>query len=401
MKLKSIKQLKNLKGKKILYRVAYDITLAQKGKGWFVPDNRRIAETLPTIEYLLKQGCSLVFLSWLKRPDGKVVEKYRMDPVARELANLTRRPVTKIDSCVGLEVQKEIEKLQPGQLLMLENVRFYQQEKENDLRFARDLTKGLDLIVFDAFAQSHRDNPSTTGIMKYLPSYAGLLLEKELVNLEKVIKSPKKPLTVILGGVKISDKFKALQFLSKKADYVLVGGGLSSVFLKARGIDTGSFQIKDLDKTAVKILPEVKKICNKKNIILPIDAVSASKIDSRAKTRIIDLEAGEKIDPDWQFVDIGPKTRKYYSDIIKKSKTVLWNGPMGVFEINKFDAGTRAVAKAVANSKAISVVGGGDTEIIVSKYKLEGKFTHVSTGGGAMLKFFEGKTLPAIKPLTS
>ncbi|MFH1187238.1 MAG: phosphoglycerate kinase [bacterium] len=405
MKLRSIKEVKNLKNKKVLFRAAYDITLAKKGNGWVAPDNRRIAETIPTIKYLLDRGCSLVFLSWLKRPDGKVVEKLRMDPVARELSKLLGKKVSKVDDCVGEEVKDKIAKLKPGELLMLENVRFHPEEMSEDLKFAKELTDGLDLIVFDAFAQSHRIHSSTTGIMKYLPSYSGFLLDRELSYLEKITTNPKKPLVIILGGAKVSDKINVLRFLSKKADNILIGGGLTNAFLKANGIEIGASYVEDVfvdkaKRAKLDIVSESKKIYkNNKNIVLPVDMLSAEKIDPKAKTKVVDLEKGEKINPNWTFLDIGPKTMKKYSDIIKKSKTILWNGPMGVFEVNKFAKGTKAVSNAIISTKAVSVIGGGDTESIVHKYHLEGKFTHVSTGGGAMLEFLEGKTLPAVKPL--
>jgi phosphoglycerate kinase len=403
MTLNSIKSVKNLKGKKILYRVAYDISLVQKGKSWVVPDNARITATLPTIKYLLDKGASIVFLSWLKRPDGEVVEKYRMDPVARELASLLQKPVVKIDQCIGDEVKEEIKNLKPGQLLMLENVRFYKEEMSGDKNFAKELTTGLDLIVYDAFAQGHRDAPSVTGIMKYLPSYAGLLLESEVKNLSKIIDKPKKPLTIILGGAKLSDKINVLKSLIKKADYVLIGGGLANIFLQAQNIAIGKSYIEtagvEKHQEHNYFINEAKKILKNKNIILPVDMLSAGSLDKIAKIEVVDLEKGEKIKDGWMFVDIGPKTMKKFDTIIKSSKTVLWNGPMGVFEVNQFAKGTKSAANAIVKSKAVSVVGGGDTEIIVKKYKLEGKFTHVSTGGGAMLSFLEGKMMPAIKCL--
>jgi phosphoglycerate kinase len=405
MKLRSIKDVKNLKNKKVLCRMAYDITLAKKGKGWVVPDNQRIVATIPTIKYLLENGCSLVFLSWLKRPDGKVVEKLRMDPVARELSKLLGKKVSKVDDCIGSEVKSKIKKLKPGELLMLENVRFHPEEMVEDLKFAKEITKGLDLIVFDAFAQSHRIHSSTTGIMKYLPSYSGFLLERELSYLEKITKNPQKPLTIILGGAKISDKINVLRFLAKKADNILIGGGLANTFLKANEVGIGKSYVEDVfvDKAKrekLDFVKEAEKIYkNNKNIVLPIDMLSAEKMDAKAKTKMVDLSAGDIINPDWQFLDIGPKTIKKYCDIIKKSKTILWNGPMGVFEITKFAKGTKDVSKAIINTKTISIIGGGDTESIVHRYNLEGKFTHVSTGGGAMLEFLQGKVLPAVKPL--
>ena len=404
MKFKSIKNVKDLKGKKILYRVAYDITLTKKGKSYIVPDNRRIKETLPTIEYLLKKGASLVIMSWLKRPDGKVVKRYRMDPVARELSKLIGKPVKKVDDCIGVKVQDEINKLKPGKLLMLENVRFHKEEMTNNSKFAKQLTKGLDLIVFDAFAQSHRIHASTTGIQKYLPTYTGLLLEKEITILNKIIKNHKKPLTIVLGGAKISDKLNVLKFLVKKADYVLIGGALANVFYKAKGMPIGKSYIQDVfvDSAKRKRLDLVKvsgKMLKKdNNIILPVDGLAASSISEKATTRNITF-LRDDIKSNELYLDIGPKTIRNYLDIISKSKTILFNGPMGYFEINKFSIGTRKISKAIAKSSGLTIVGGGDTENILKEYNLGNKFNHVSTGGGAMLEYLEGKTLPALKKL--
>jgi len=402
---KNIRDIKNLKGKKVLVRVAYDISLARENNSWVVPNNYRIMATLPTIRYLLKKGASLVFLSWLKRPDGKVLEKYKMDPIAKELAKLIKKPVKKLDDCVGQKVKDEIAVLKPGELLMLENVRFYPEEMLNDSKFSKKLVQGFDLIVFDAFAQSHRIHSSTVGIMKYLPSYAGLLLEKELKNLDKIINNPQKPLTVVLGGAKISDKINVLKSLIKKADNILIGGGLANAFLKGEGVDIGNSYIEDIfvdkaKRAKIDFVQEAKRVYNdSKNIILPFDLVVAEKADSKARTRIIDLSSTKSISQKEKFLDIGPKTIKKYCEIIKKSKTVFWNGPMGVFEINQFSQGTRKIAKAVVESKSISIIGGGDTEKIVKNYHLENKFTHVSTGGGAMLEFLAGNELPALKAL--
>jgi len=407
MRLNSIKKLKSLRGKKILMRVAYDITLSKKGKFWLVPDNRRIVATLPTIKYLLKQGCSLVFLSWLKRPDGKVIEKYRMDPVATELSRLIKKPVSKLDNCIGKEVKIKIKNLQAGELLMLENVRFHKQEMLNNAKFAKELSQGLDLICFDAWAQIHRIHASTLGILKYLPAYSGLLLEKEIIYLEKITKNPKKPLTIILGGAKISDKINVLKSLAKKASYVLIGGGLANAFFKAKALNIGGSYVEDVfvdqsKRSKIDFVKEAGKIFkNSSNIILPLDVVVANKIDSKAKTRIIDLSKPYRITKREMFLDIGPKTIKHYLSIIKKSKTILWNGPMGVFELKKFATGTEKIAQAVAKAKALSIIGGGDTEDIIKNYHLEGRFNHVSTGGGAMLEFLAGKKLPVLEKLKS
>ena len=405
MKLKSIKKAKFLRGQKVLMRVAYDITLAKKGKSWIAPDNRRLVATLPTIKYLLKQGVGIVFLSWLKRPDGKVMDKYRMDPVAKELSRLLNKPVDKVNDCVGLAVRSRIKKLKSGDLLMLENVRFHPEEMTSNSRFAKELTQGLDLICFDAWAQIHRIHASTLGILKYLPAYSGFLLDKEINNLEKITKHPKKPLTIILGGAKISDKVNVLQSLAQQADQILIGGGLANVFLKAQGVEIGRSYLEDVfvDQAKRKKINPVKAAKNilkqHKNIVLPLDLLVAKQMNQRAKPRLINLTKGEQIEKNEMFLDIGPQTIKYYSEIIKKSRTILWNGPLGVFEISQFELGTKKIARAVASAKAITVIGGGDTEEVVKKYKLEGKFDHVSTGGGAMLDFLAGQKLPVLDKL--
>ncbi len=406
MKLKFIKDIKNLRGKKVLLRVAYDVPLKPKGKGWVVADDRRIKETLPTIKYLLKNNCRIVILSWLKRPGGKVVAEYRLDPVARKLSEILGQPVRKIDDCIGPKVFAEIQSLKPGEILMLENVRFYPQEEENSRHFAKLLVHGLDLIVFDAFGQAHRVHASTLGIMRYLPAYAGFLFEKEIKALTKVATKPKRPLTIILGGAKISDKVTLLQHLVRIADKVLIGGGMANVFLKAKGVAVGESFLEDIfvDKARrkkVNFIRLAKKIYrqNKNKFILPVDLLAANKIDQHALVEVIDLAQKEKINQRWKFLDIGPKTVASFLPEIKKAKTIFWNGPMGVFEIDKFSFGTKKIAQAIARSKAISVVGGGDTETVVIKYGLEGKFSHVSTGGGASLEFLASGDLPVLKNL--
>ncbi|MFA5022007.1 MAG: phosphoglycerate kinase [Patescibacteria group bacterium] len=404
MRLKSIKEIKNLKGKRVLLRVAYDVPLKQQGKHWIVADDRRIRETVATIKYLLKNNCKIVILSWLGRPKGQVVEKLKMDPVAKRLSEILKQPIKKLDDCVGPKVYSEIKKLKPKQILMLENVRFYHQEEENSKIFAKLLVHGLDLIIFDAFAQAHRIHASTTGITRLLPTYAGFLLEKEITALSQVVKNPKRPLVVILGGAKISDKIAVISELVKVADKILIGGGCANVFLKAKKVPIGQSFVQDVfvDKAKRKKINFVnfaKKLYKKyKNkIILPLDLVAANKIDPHALVETIDLSDKEKIRDHWLFLDIGPKTIANYLAEIKRAKTIFFNGPMGVFEIDKFAFGTKKIAEAVARSKAITVIGGGDTEVVAAKYHIEDKISHISTGGGASLEFLAGKELPALK----
>ncbi|OGY54821.1 MAG: phosphoglycerate kinase [Candidatus Buchananbacteria bacterium RIFCSPLOWO2_01_FULL_56_15] len=404
MKLKSIKSVGHLRGKRVLFRVAYDVPLVQRGKRWAVADDRRIAGTLPTLRYLLRQQCRVVILSWLKRPGGRVVADYRMDPVARCLSKLINQPVKKLDDCIGPKVFREINELKPGGVLMLENVRFYHQEEENNKRFARLLVHGIDLIVFDAFGQAHRVHASTTGITALRPTYAGLLLERELAALGRVAQRPSQPLIVVLGGAKISDKVAVIEHLVKIADQILIGGGLANVFLKATGVPIGRSFVEDtfVDKAkrtsvnAVKVARQLYQRYRSK-ITLPVDLVAASSISPHALVEVVDLAAHGRIDPRWKFLDIGPKTTSEFTGQLKRAKTIFWNGPMGVFEIGKFDAGTKMIAQAIAASRATSVVGGGDTEQAVARYRLAGSFTHVSTGGGASLEFLAGRPLPALK----
>ncbi|MCX6714145.1 MAG: phosphoglycerate kinase [Candidatus Vogelbacteria bacterium] len=405
--MKTIKELKkkDLLGKTVLLRVAYDVPLKQKGKNWVVANGRRIEETVPTINFLLKNNCKIVILSWLGRPSGQVVEKLKMDPVAKKLSQILKKPVAKVDDCVGLKVSEAVANLKAGQILMLENVRFHMEEEKNDKKFAKDLVKGMDLIVFDAFAQAHRIHSSTIGIIGLLPVYIGMVVEKELNFLNQILIKPKRPFVVVLGGAKISDKIGAIENLAKIADKILIGGGCANVFIKASGFPVGKSFLEDVfvDKAKRKKVDFgllAKKLLAKysEKIVLPVDFVSAEKADVGAKTELVNL-AKSVIKNDWTFLDIGPETVNDYLGEIKKAKAVLWNGPMGMFEINKFATGTKRIAKAIADARAITVIGGGDTETAAAKYKLEKKFTHISTAGGAMLDFLATGNLPVIKAL--
>jgi phosphoglycerate kinase len=404
MKLKSIKDLKNLRGKTVLFRVAYDVPLKEVDGHWQVADERRIKETLPTLKYLLKNKCRIVILSWLSRPGGKVVQKYKMDPVAKTLQKLIKKPVKKLDDCVGPKVFEKISKMKPGQIIMLENVRFYHQEEENNRLFSKLLVHGIDLICFDAFAQAHRVHSSTVGISHLRPIYAGLLLLKEIKFLTALASQPQKPLVVVLGGAKMSDKVAVLKQLVHVADKVLLGGGAANVFLKAKGYQVGRSMVESsfVDKAKrkkINILKVAKELLEKypDKIILPVDLVSANKIDEKALVEMIDLQDKQVINKNYLFLDVGPGTIANYLYELKNAKTIFWNGPMGVFEIKKFAFGTKKIAEAVARSKATTVIGGGDTEIVVAKYGLDDKFTHISTGGGASLELIGGKELPALK----
>ncbi|MBI3291167.1 phosphoglycerate kinase [Candidatus Falkowbacteria bacterium] len=406
MNLKTIREVKNLRGKRVLLRVAFDVPLERKGKGFAVADSRRIIEALPTIKHLLRNKCRIVMLSWLGRPEGRIVDKYKMDPVARCVSELIKKPVKKIDDCIGPKVFEQVQKLKPGELLMLENTRFYPEEYENSKMFAALLTHGFDLICFDAFGQIHRVHSSTIGITRFLPTYAGFLLEKEVLALSKIISKPKRPLLIILGGAKISDKIHVLESLLKIADKVLIGGGLANVFFKVNRIKVGESFMEDffVDKAKrkkVNLQLEAKKLLRryKGKIVLPVDMLAGNKIDANALIEIVNFEAKGQINQRWKFLDIGPNTIGNYLAEIKRAKTIFFNGPMGVFELDKFAFGTKKIAEAVGRSKGTTIIGGGDTEIVASKYKLEKKISHISTGGGASMAFLAGEDLPVLKKL--
>lgn len=406
MKLKTIREAKNLKGKTVLFRVAYDLPLAKAGKGWKVVDDRRINETIPTLQYLLKNKCKVVVMSYMGRPDGKVVDKLKMDPVAKALSKLIKKPVKKLNDCVGPKVFKEIEGMKSGQIVMLENTRFYPEEMNDNKMFSALLAHGMDLICFDAFAQMHRAHSSTTGITKLLPTYSGFLIEKEIKELSKVNNKPKRPLVIILGGAKISDKIYVLKSLVKKADKILIGGGLANVFFKAAKIPVGKSYLEDVfvdksNRKKVNAVVEARKLLKqyKDKIVLPVDLVAGNKMDNHALTEVVTLEDKDRINKQWMFLDIGPHTVANYLAEIKNAKTIFFNGPMGVFEIDKFAFGTKKIAQAVGRAKATTIVGGGDTEIVADKYKLEKKFNHISTGGGAAMAFLAGKDMPVLKKL--
>ncbi len=391
----------SLSYKRVLLRVALDIPL-KDGK---VAEDYRIRQILPTLAYLLKKNCAVTIMTWLGRPDGKFDPKYKLDPVAKRLEQLIKRPVQKVDDTVGPLAREAIFNLQSGQILMLGNTRFYPGEKQADPELSKMMADGFPLEVFDAFAQSHRVHSSTTGVMDYLPAVSGYLLEKELSFLEGVFKNPERPLLLIVGGAKVSDKIALVSNLIDKVDKVLIGGACANVFLKARGDEVGKSFLADIFVNQAKkgtrkdyfaIARElIKKYPHK--IILPEDMIAAISMDSR-KTKVVDLEL-DKMDKKLAFYDIGPHTTRLFLKQVKRAKTILWNGPMGVFEKKQFEKGTAELVKAVAASDAVSIGGGGDTEEIIAKYNLVGKFSHVSTGGGAMLEFLSGKKLPALEKL--
>ncbi|MCR4782892.1 MAG: phosphoglycerate kinase [bacterium] len=381
----------DVKGKRVLVRVDFNVPL----DGEKVTDDTRIRAALPTIEALLKEGASVILMSHLGRPKGKKDPKYSLKPAAARLAELLGREVKMAPDCIGEEVANMAKELKAGDVLLLENVRFYAQETDNDEAFAKELASLGEVYVNDAFGSAHRAHASTTGIAKFLPAAAGLLMERELSELGKLLDNPAEPFVVLLGGAKVSDKIGVMQNLIGKADYILVGGGMAFPFLKVRGLEIGK-SLCDGDLEVPKSIL-AKAEGTKTQILLPIDVVAAAELAENAPNENIDVE---NIPADKMGLDIGPKTVAKFQDIIAQAKTIFWNGPMGVFEKKPFDLGTRRVAQAVADSQARSVVGGGDSVAALTQAGLAPKITHVSTGGGASLEFVEGRQLPGVVALS-
>lgn len=390
MNKKSVRDIE-LNGKKVFVRVDFNVPL-EDGK---ITDDKRIRETLPTINYLIEKGAKVILASHLGRPKGEVVESMRLTPAAERLSELLGKPVVKADDSIGEAVKAQVAELKNGDVLLLENVRFHAGEEKNDPELAKAFAELADVFVNDAFGAAHRAHASTEGIAHLLPAVSGLLMEKELEVLGKALSNPDRPFTAIIGGSKVKDKIDVIDNLLNIADNVIIGGGLSYTFMKAQGFEVGQSLLDEskLD-VALGFIEKAKKLG--KNFYLPVDIVISDDFSANANTRIV--EVGD-IPADWEGIDIGPKTREIYADVIKNSKLVVWNGPMGVFEIEPFSHGTRAVAEACATTDAYTVIGGGDSAAAAEKFKLADKMDHISTGGGASLEFMEGKQLPGVVAL--
>jgi len=382
----------NFKGKTVLMRADFNVP---QDASLQITDDNRIRATLPTINYIIKNGAKkLVLMSHLGRPDGKAVAKYSLKPVAARLEELLKEKVLFVPDCIGDAVKKEVAGAKE-KIVLLENLRYHAEEETNDAAFAQQLASLGEIFVNDAFGTAHRAHASTEGVTHYLTSAAGFLLEKEIEYLGNAVENPKRPFMVILGGAKVSDKIKLIDNVLPKCEAIIIGGGMAYTFLKAQGKSIGKSKLEaerlDLAKSILEKAKTLKKL-----IVLPIDNVVVDTIDANAKTEIV----GDNI-PDGKIaVDIGPRTVKLFCDTLAQAKTIVWNGPLGIFEMDAFARGTEDVMKFVTTTGATTIIGGGDTAAAVAKFKLENKMTHISTGGGASLEYLEGKTLPGIAALT-
>jgi 3-phosphoglycerate kinase len=390
MRKKTIRDV-DVKGKRVFVRVDFNVPL-DDGR---IADDRRIREALPTITLLREHRARTILASHLGRPQGKVDDTLRLDPVAKRLGELLGAEVRKLQDCIGPEVEAAVAAMKDGEVVLLENLRFHKGEEANDLEFAAELARLADLYVNDAFGTAHRAHASTVGIAKLLPAVAGLLLEKELNYLSSALENPNRPFVAVLGGKKVSDKIGVIRNLLTKSDALLIGGAMSYTFLKAKGFEVGKSLCED-DK--LDLARSLMTDAGKRRLAfhLPEDVVVADRFAEDAAHKTVPAEA---IPKDWMGMDIGSHTAATYAKVIRDAMTVMWNGPMGVFEMPPFARGTRAVAEAMAQSKGVTIVGGGDSAAAVEQEGLADKMAHVSTGGGASLEFLEGKELPGVAVL--
>ncbi len=389
MNKKTIKDI-DVKGKKVLVRCDFNVPIdAETGK---ITDNRRIRGAIPTIKYLLDNDAKVILCSHLGRPKGEVNPKYSLKPVAEELSKLLEKPVTLAKDVIGEDAEKLTSNMKNQEIVLLENVRFHKEEEKNDPEFAKKLASFAEIYVNDAFGTAHRAHGSTAGVADYLPAVSGFLIEKELEFLGSALENPERPFVAILGGAKVSDKIGVIENLLEKVDTLIIGGGMAYTFYKAEGHKIGT-SICEEDKLdlANELLEKAKQKGVK--LLLPVDNHVSSEYSNDGEDQFVDKE---EIPEGFMGLDIGPKTIENFKEAIKDAKTILWNGPLGVSEFSKFADGTREIAKALAESNAITIIGGGDSAAAIEKMGLANKMTHISTGGGASLEFLEGKVLPGI-----
>src|SRR4051794_6397483 len=378
--------------KRVLVRVDFNVPLDREGQ---VADATRIREALPTINYLRERGARVILMSHLGRPYGQVKENLRLAPVAAELERLLRRPVAYARDCVGPEAEAAVEALRPGDVLLLENLRFHAEEEANDPAFSRQLARLGDLYVNDAFGTAHRAHASTEGVTPFLPAVAGLLMERELEAFARILEHPERPLAAIIGGAKVSSKIGVLEHLLGKVDRLLIGGGMACTFLKAQGKEVGR-SLLEADRVPLAQDLLARAAAAGVGLLLPVDAVITDRLEAEAPCQVVSVDA---VPPDRLIADIGPATVQRFATALADARTILWNGPMGVFEIPTFAAGTRALAEAVAHSSGVKVIGGGDTVAAVEQTGTAKQMTHISTGGGASLELLEGRVLPGVAAL--
>ena len=387
MNKKTVKDI-DIKGKRVFMRVDFNVPMAE-GK---VTDDKRIKAALPTIKYCLEQGASILLASHLGRPKGGPDPEFSLRAASEVLATLLGTPVKMAPDCVGPEVEAMAKELKPGEVLMLENTRFHKGEEKNDPELAKQMAALADVYVNDAFGSAHRAHSSTEGIARFLPAVSGFLMEQELEYLGRAVANPEHPYIAILGGAKISDKILVVETLLAKCDKLIIGGGMANTFLAAQGLD---MQDSLVESSSLETAKNIMKKSGDK-LILPVDAVIADKFDAEANTQVVDVD---QIPAGWRMLDVGPKTISLYQKELDGAKLIVWNGPVGVFEMPKFAEGTFALARMLAESKAITVIGGGDSASAVKKAGVAKQMTHVSTGGGASLEFLEGKELPGVAAL--
>ena len=382
-----------ISGKKLLIRVDFNVPMDEDQN---IVDDTRIRAVLPTLKYALDHNAILIIASHMGRPRGKVVPELSLAPVARRLARRLDKEVIMATDCIGPDVETIVSKMNTGNILLLENLRFYPEEQKNDDEFAKKLAKLCDVYVNDAFAVSHRFNASVVAITKYAPlSVAGFLLQKELDYFEKAMADPKRPLVAIIGGLKVSSKLGALENMLKHVDKIIIGGAMANTFLKSTGCSIGKSKVEEkLVDVAGSIIKKAAK--NKIKFYLPVDAKVASQFDAKADVKVVPIQ---EIPSEWMALDIGPATSLLYSEVLQDAKTIIWNGPMGVFEMDAFSRGTINIANNVAESYAMTIVGGGDTDVVLHKTGISDMITYISTGGGAFLTLLEGKSLPAVVAL--
>ena len=382
----------NVKSKRVLVRVDFNVPLNDKRE---ITDETRITAALPTIQYLIGQGAKVILCSHLGRPKGEFKPEFSLDVVAERLKQLLPCKVTFATDVIGPAADKAVSELKDGEVVLLENVRFHKEETKNDPEFAKKLASYADIFVNDAFGAAHRAHASTTGVASYIPAVAGKLISKELDIMGGALENPQRPFIAILGGAKVSDKIGVIENLFNKVDSLIIGGGMANTFLKAQGYELGKSLVDDERlEVAKNLLAEAKK--RGINMMLPIDVVVASEFKADSPASCVPVDA---IPADKMALDIGPSTRMIFADAIKNAKTVIWNGPMGVAEMDAFAGGTKAIASALADSNAITIIGGGDSAAAVKKLGYADKMTHISTGGGASLEFLEGKELPGVAAL--